>query len=89
MPMKPSSDRVVLFTREGCHLCEAARVLVAAETARVGATWREIDVASDPAAEEAHGDLVPVVFVDGVRRGILRLDETRVRRALAAPAPEV
>lgn len=86
--MQTSDARVVLFTREGCHLCEAARVLVAEEAARVGATWTEIDVADDPAAEEAHGDLVPVVFVDGVRRGILRLDPVRVRRALEATPPQ-
>lgn len=86
--METSSARVVLFTREGCHLCEAARALVAEEAERVGATWAEVDVADDAAAEEAHGDLVPVVFVDGVRRGILRLDRTRVRRALeASPRP--
>lgn len=86
--METSSARVVLFTREGCHLCEAARALVAEEAERVGATWTEIDVATDPAAEAAHGDLVPVVVIDGVRRGILRLDRTRVRRALeATPRP--
>ena len=85
--MQPSDHRVVLYTRAGCHLCESARSLVAAEAAQVGATWVEVDVASDPALEEQHGDLVPVVVVDGVRRGIFKIDPVRLRRALAATPP--
>ena len=38
---------------------------------------------ADQLAEE-YADLVPVVVVDGVRRGYWRLDADRVRRALAA-----
>lgn len=79
--------RVVLYTREGCHLCEAARALVIEESAKAGASWTEIDVAIDPELELEHGDLVPVVVVDGVRRGYWRLDPERLRRALAAPPP--
>ncbi|NLF03779.1 MAG: glutaredoxin family protein [Actinomycetales bacterium] len=82
--MTAPEPRVVLYSREGCHLCEAARALVEREAAAVGALWVEVDVATDPALEAEHGDLVPVVFVDGVRRGIFRIDETRLRRALAA-----
>ncbi len=86
--MDPTAARVVLYSREGCHLCESARALVAAESAAVGASWTEIDVASDPVLEAEHGDYVPVVFVDGVRRGIFAIDPVRLRRALAATPPE-
>lgn len=88
MRMQTTEPRVVLFTREGCHLCEAARRLVAEETAKVGASWVEVDVASDPALEAEHGDYVPVVLVDGVRRGIFKIDPVRLSRALAAPPPQ-
>ena len=86
--MDPTSARVVLYSREGCHLCEAARALVEAESAAVGATWVEVDVASDPALEAEHGDYVPVVLVDGVRRGIFKIDPVRLRRARAAKPPQ-
>lgn len=82
--MPVTDPRVILYTREGCHLCESARALVIAETAKVGASWVEVDVASDPAIEAEHGDWVPVVMVDGVRRGIFQIDPVRLRRALAA-----
>ena len=85
--MQTPDHRVVLYTRQGCHLCESARALVAEESARVGASWTEVDVASDPALEEQHGDYVPVVVVDGVRRGIFKIDPVRLRRALAATSP--
>jgi len=81
--MEPTAARVVLYTRQGCHLCEAARELVIAETAKVGASWAEIDVDTDPELEAEHGDLVPVVTVDGVRRGFWRIDPERLSRALA------
>ena len=85
--MEPSGARVVLYTRQGCHLCGAARALVSEESAKAGASWEEIDVASDPELELEHGELVPVVVVDGVRRGFWRIDPERLRRALTATSP--
>ncbi|UZN02396.1 glutaredoxin family protein [Cellulomonas sp. S1-8] len=82
-----TTARVVLYGRAGCHLCDVARSLVARVCAEVGATWAEVDV--DAPAADGHvladelGELVPVVDVDGVRRGYWRIDETRLRRALA------
>ncbi len=83
-----TAARVLLYGRAGCHLCDDARALVARVCDEVGATWAEVDVdvplpdGSVPADEL--GELVPVVDVDGVRRGYWRIDETRLRRALAA-----
>ena len=85
--MESGTARVILYTRQGCHLCEAARALVIAESAKVGASWTEIDVATAPELELEHGDLVPVVVVDGVRRGFWRIDPERLRRALTANQP--
>jgi len=85
--MDLSAPRVVLYSRPGCHLCAEARELVAAECARAGVTWTEVDVTGDPALEREHGDYVPVLLVDGVRRGIFRVDPDRLRRALAATPP--
>ena len=82
-----TTARVVLYGRAGCHLCDEARALVARVCAETGATWAEVDVdvpgpdGSLPADEL--GELVPVVDVDGVRRGYWRIDEARLRRALA------
>ena len=81
-----SGDRVQLYVRAGCHLCESARDIVAAVAAGSGAGWSEVDIDTAPAAErlvERYGELVPVVTVDGVQQGYWRIDAARLRRALA------
>ncbi|GIG38891.1 thioredoxin family protein [Cellulomonas phragmiteti] len=81
---------MVLYGRAGCHLCDDARDLVARVCAELGASWVEVDV-DVPAPDgsvlaDELGELVPVVDVDGVRRGYWRIDEVRLRRALATGA---
>jgi glutaredoxin len=87
----PTSDaaptvpaRVVLYARRGCHLCDDARAVVAAVAAEHGAAWTEVDV-DDAGLADVHGELVPVVEVDGVRVGYWQIDAARVREALEAP----
>ena len=79
--------RVVLYARVGCHLCDDARALVARVCEELGAMWAEVDVdvpgADGTLLADELGEMVPVVDVDGVRRGYWRIDETRLRRALA------
>lgn len=78
--------RVVLYVRDGCHLCEAARDVVVPLAAEAGTSVQEVDIDAGPdAAEltERYGELVPVVTVDGVQQGYWRIDAGRVRRALA------
>ncbi|WP_372461763.1 glutaredoxin family protein [Antribacter soli] len=74
---------MVLYTREGCHLCEDARVVVASVCAAAGTAWREVDVDTDPALVEKYGEYVPVVEVDGVQQGFWRVDAARLARRLA------
>lgn len=89
VPVIGPEPRVVLYGRPGCHLCDEARPVVAALAAEVGATWAEVDVDA-PGHEHLareYGELVPVVTVDGVQQAFWRVDEARLRRALAAPPP--
>lgn len=99
--------RVVLYVRDGCHLCASALDVVREVCAETGATWATVDVdsgldsdtdvagagdgdatgAGGQSLAERYGDLVPVVHVDGVRRGYWRLDRDRLRAALALAAP--
>jgi glutaredoxin len=81
-----TADRVVLYVRAGCHLCEVARDLVAGLAQEGGTGWREVDIdaSDDPTLARRYGELVPVVTVDGVQQGYWRLDADRLRRALTA-----
>jgi hypothetical protein len=77
--------RVTLLTRVGCHLCDQARAVVARVTEDLGVTWREVDVDGDPDLQRRYTHEVPVTFVDGVQHDFWRVEEGRLRAALARP----
>ena len=78
--------RVRLLTRDGCHLCEEARLVVAQVCAEVGEAYEEVDLdaaaAHDPALLRRYTDEVPVTFVDGAQHDYWRVDPARLRAAL-------
>jgi len=75
--------RVVLLGREGCHLCDEARAVVERVTADLGVTWQERSVDEDPDLVRRYGEQIPVTCVHGRRHDFWRVDEGRLRRALA------
>jgi hypothetical protein len=74
---------IVLYGRDGCHLCELARADVARIAADLKVPWQEVDVDTDPDLRAEYGDRVPVITVDGAEHGYGRVEEARLRRALA------
>lgn len=76
------NERVVLYTREGCHLCDNARDLVRDVCEGEGVAWREVDIDSDAVVRARLSDLTPVVEVDGVQVGYWRIRPELVRLAL-------
>jgi glutaredoxin len=81
---RTAEARVTLITRDGCHLCDDARLAVIRVVEPLGVGWREIDVDADPERLDAYGDRVPVILVDGREHGYWRVEEERLRRALRA-----
>ena len=75
-------SQFVLYTRAGCHLCDAAKELLE----RYQRHWRfqlhQIDVDIDPALVRQYGDCVPVVTVDGEVRFRGVVNEVLLRRLL-------
>jgi hypothetical protein len=82
-----SQPRVVVLTRPGCHLCEVAVGVVADVCAQTGDSWTERNIDLDPELRRRFTDEVPVTFVDGAQHDFWRVDATRLRAALAGPAP--
>ncbi len=76
------ANRVLLYGRAGCHLCEDARSVVAQVTGELGVGFDEVDVDGDPELARRYGDEVPVVCVDGRQVGFWRIDPERLRTAL-------
>ena len=82
------SARVTFYSRPGCHLCEEAEAVVARVCADLGETYEVVLVDDDPELQRRFTDEVPVTFVDGRQHDFWRVDETRLRAALAAsPGP--
>ena len=75
-------ERVVLYSRAGCHLCDVARAGVERVCRETGTAFREVDVDADPELVARYGDLVPVVTVDGRHHDHWRIAEPALREAL-------
>jgi glutaredoxin len=75
-----SIRNVVLYTAQGCHLCERAREVLDAE----GLDYREIDITGDPQLEASHREWLPVVEIDGERAFVYRIPVEALRRKLVA-----
>jgi hypothetical protein len=77
------AHEVTVMGRDGCHLCEVAEAEVARICGELGVPWNAEDVDTDPEWRAEYGDRVPVILVDGAEHGYWRVEEDRLRRALA------
>ncbi|GIM92375.1 glutaredoxin family protein [Paractinoplanes toevensis] len=73
-------SRVVLISRDGCHLCTDAEAVL---DRILPGQWERVDVDSDVELERDYGDRVPVVLLDGAEHGYWRVEEARLLRDLA------
>jgi glutaredoxin len=72
------SHRVVLYTRQGCHLCDDAKKLLESH----GLAPATIDIDADPALRERFDTCVPVVEIDGQIRFRGRVEPVLLKRLL-------
>lgn len=79
-----TDPRVTLYVRDGCHLCEVARDVVAAVCAELGESFVEVDVDAESGLAARFDEEVPVTFVDGRQHDFWRVDPDRLRAALRA-----
>jgi glutaredoxin len=72
----------VVYSRQGCHLCEAVKESLTKLSRHGGFTWREIDVDTDAELRRQFSDEVPVVFINGRKAFKYRMDEQEFLRRL-------
>ena len=75
-------ERVLVLTRQGCHLCDETIAQVAAVCAEIGEAYAVLDVDSDPELQRRYNNQVPVTFVDGAQHDFWRVDPARLKAAL-------
>ena len=77
--------RLTLLGKPGCHLCDEARTVVEGVLAdHPDVAFEERSILDDPALIEAYFEEIPVVLIDDRVHTIWRVDEARLRAALAA-----
>lgn len=74
---------VVVYSREGCHLCDIVKETLAEVQCQAEFTWREVDIDADPELRQKYNDEVPVVFIDGRKAFKYRMDGRKFLKALA------
>jgi glutaredoxin len=70
--------KVVLYTREGCHLCEEAQEVLS----EFGISPMLVDIDHDPELRERFDNCVPVVEIDGQIRFRGRVEPALLRRII-------
>ena len=70
--------RVVLYTRQDCHLCDIAKETLM----QYGQLPEEVDIDGDPALRARFDCCVPVVEIDGKIRFRGHVDKRLLRRLL-------
>ena len=75
-----SDHKTILYTRQGCHLCEDACEVLQ----RYGLRPQLVDIDDDPSLVEKYTNCVPVVVIDGRERFRGRVNEVLLRRIVTA-----
>ena len=77
--------RLTLLGKPDCHLCDDARAVVEGVLAdHPEVAFEELSILDDPELLDAYVEEIPVVLIDDRVHTIWRVDEARLRTALAA-----
>ena len=71
--------RTILYTRQGCHLCEEAEAILV----RHGLKPELVDIDADEQLKKRYNECVPVVEIAGKERFRGRINEVLLKRILA------
>ena len=81
---------VVVYSREGCHLCDVVKETLKRVEGEVQGEadfqWRVVDIDADPELRQKYNDEVPVVFIDGRKAFKYHMEARQFLRALAGRA---
>ena len=69
---------VVLYARDGCHLCDEARRVIEDTGRSAPFAFTEIDIETDDTLIREYGIRIPVVEIDGEERFEYEVDATEL-----------
>ncbi len=74
--------RITLIGKPGCHLCDAAREVIARVSQDLGVSWTELSILDHPELAYRYADEIPVTLIDGQPHDFWRVSEARLIAAL-------
>jgi len=78
------SKLLTLISKPGCHLCDEARsVITEVLVSFPEVTFEEKNMLEDQGLVNLYSEEIPVVLIDGRQHSFWRVDEKRLRSALA------
>jgi len=78
-----TTPRITLIGKPDCHLCDDARAVIERVCADTGESFIERNILQEPELLAAYAEQIPVTLVDGKQHDYWRVDEQRLRKALA------
>jgi glutaredoxin len=75
---------VVVYSRQGCHLCDVVKGTLRKLQDQADYRWREVDIDADPELQQKYNDEVPVVFINGRKAFKYHMSAHDFLRVLAA-----
>lgn len=76
----PTKRNVILYSRDGCHLCEQAEKTLANLHLNADFISEVIKIDSDPVLVAQFSHEIPVVFIDGRKAFKFQIDEKQFLR---------
>ncbi|MBB2892915.1 glutaredoxin family protein [Flexivirga oryzae] len=78
-----TTPRITLIGKPDCHLCDQARAVIERVCADTGESFTERNILEEPELLATYAEQIPVTLVDGKQHDYWRVDEQRLRKALA------
>ena len=68
------SQKITIYSKPGCHLCDRAKEVVERCRHHADFAWEEIDISQNPELLERYRNDIPVILLDGkeIARHVVR-----------------
>ena len=80
---------LTLYSRPGCHLCDAMHEVIDRVRRTTPLTLEVVDISADPELEARYGLEIPVLLVDGKKAAKFRVSEEELTRIVIVRASTV
>jgi glutaredoxin len=74
--------KVVIFSRQNCHLCHEAEKIVREVLSEISFDLEVINIDGNAELESLYGEEVPVTMINGAKHDYFRVDKKRFSEAV-------